>query len=213
MRKSRRAVKMVVLRLLMSKKKIAIKRLRWTIYVRPSRVDDEINNDSETQGLSTIAKGGMLNLVGLFFSLVFNFTYQFVLIRILSPAEVGLFNLGLTITGIIGLIVIFGLDRTVVRQIAYFSGKKKTEHELGVILSSFAIVLFLTIFALPICFWMIGPLTHLVFKKPELAPVLTVLLISVPFAMFTRLAMGVLQAYKLMKPLVLIEQICIPFIR
>jgi len=160
-----------------------------------------------------IAKGGVINLVGLFFSIVVNFLFQFILVRVLDPGDVGIFNLALTITGIIGLLVIFGLDRAVVRQIAYFLGKNEFERELGVTETSVGLVFLITFLVLPLSIILAHPLSTLLFRKPDLEPILRILIYSIPFVMLTRLAMGILQAYKQMKQLVLVEQIFIPFIR
>jgi O-antigen/teichoic acid export membrane protein len=131
----------------------------------------------------------------------------------LSPSQVGIFNLGLTISGIIGLVIIFGLDRAVVRQIAFYSGKGEKNLELGVISSSTVIVFILGFIFIPIFWLTIDQIALFLFRKPELAPVVKVLLLSVPFAMFTRLGMGILQAYKMMKSMVFFEQVLIPFFR
>jgi len=171
-----------------------------------------ITNSSDS-GLNAIARGGFINLAGLLFSLVSNFLYQFILVRTLSTADVGLFNLSFTIAGLIGLVVLFGLDRSVVRYVAYYWGRGDRPRELGGIVSSVSVLLLLVSFVTPL-FWLgADDVARLIFHKPELAPVLRVFVLGVPFVTLTRLLMGVLQGYKWMKPIVLIEQIYVPALR
>ncbi|MBU0512076.1 MAG: flippase [Chloroflexi bacterium] len=191
-----------------------IKRLSWVIFVfldySPEKVSTNKFRDS---GLSAIAKGGFINLIGLFFFLISNFLYQFILVRILSPADVGLFNLSSTIAGLIGLVVLFGIDRAVVRYVAYYWGKKDRERELGAVVSSVRVLLLLVFIVTPL-FWIEAEnIAIFIFKKPDLAPVLEIFILGAPFVAFTRLLMGVLQGYKQMKPMVLIEQISVPVLR
>lgn len=168
---------------------------------------------SSNSGLDAIARGGFINLIGLFFSLVSGFLYQFILVKTLTPADVGLFNLSFTISGLIGLVVLFGLDRSIVRYVAYYWGKGDRPREIGGVLSSVSILLILMSFAVPL-FWLgADDLALHLFHKPALTPILKVFVLGVPFVTLTRLLMGVLQGYKRMKPLVLIEQISVPTLR
>ena len=155
-----------------------IKRLSWVISAFLDHSPEKVStNNSRDSGLSVIAKGGFINLIGLFFLLISNFLYQFILVRMLSPADVGLFNLSFTVAGLIGLIVLFGLDRTVVRYVAYYWGKKDRERELGAVVSA-ARVLLLLIFLVTPLFW-IGAenIARFIFNKPELAPVLKIFIL------------------------------------
>ncbi len=191
-----------------------IKRLNWVIFVFLNQFPEKVlSNDSQKTGLGAIAKGGFINFIGLFFSIAANFSYQFILVRTLSTADVGLFNLSFTLTGLIGLVVLFGLDRTVVRYVVYYMGKNDRARELGTIISSTKVLLALALFVTPLFFLGAESIAQFVFKKPDLAPILRLFILGVPFVTLTRLYMGVLQGYKLMRPMVLIEQIAVPALR
>lgn len=168
---------------------------------------------SSNSGLDAIARGGFINLIGLCFSLVSGFLCQFILVKTLTPADVGLFNLSFTISGLIGLVVLFGLDRSIVRYVAYYWGKGDRPREIGGILSSVNILLVLISVTIPLFWFGADDLALHLFHKPALTPVLKVFILGVPFVTLTRLLMGVLQGYKRMKPLVLIEQISVPALR
>jgi O-antigen/teichoic acid export membrane protein len=131
----------------------------------------------------------------------------------LSTTEVGRFNLSFTVAGLIGLIVLFGMDRAVVRYVASYWSRGERSRELGITVSSITLLLLLIVVITP-TFWLgADTIAQTVFQKPELTPVLRAFILSVPFVALTRLLMGILQGYKWMKPIVLIEQIGVPTLR
>lgn len=169
--------------------------------------------NAKDTGLSAIARGGFINILGLITAFVLNFLFQLSITRTLSTADVGLYNLGFTIASLIGLLYLFGLDRTVVRFIAYYVGRNDRGRELGTIVNSLVIATLLTIVLTPF-FWSTAEfIARDIFNIPEFTSVLRVFILSVPFISITRMLIGILQAYKRMKPMVLIEQIYIPIMR
>jgi O-antigen/teichoic acid export membrane protein len=164
-------------------------------------------------GLGTIARGGVLILLGSLISILANFAYQFLLARLLGPSEVGLVNLGISVVTLVGLVIIFGLDRTVVRYVAYYMGLEDQKRELGVVGSVLIILGVSTLIVLPI-FWAASPvLANQVFGKPDLLSVLRILSLGLPFLALTRVLLGVAQAYKQMTPILIIEQVTVPTLR
>jgi O-antigen/teichoic acid export membrane protein len=163
--------------------------------------------------LGPIAKGGMLNFVGLLVATISAFIFQFILGRALSPGEVGIFNLGLTISSLVGLVMLVGLDRGVVRFIAHYLSVNDRERELGTVTSSFRILLLIMAIITPIAWFLSDDLANIIFQKPELTPVLRVFTLTLPFIAFTRWSMGVFLGYKRVKPIVFIEQIMAPVLR
>jgi len=110
--------------------------------------------------LGVIASGSLISLIGLVFSILINFSYQLYLARILSPSDLGIYNLGFTVSSLFGLAIIFGLDRSIVRFIAYYIGIKDPEREIGVILSAFRLLaLFSSIIILLI--FLAEPMPHI----------------------------------------------------
>jgi O-antigen/teichoic acid export membrane protein len=152
-------------------------------------------------------------LLGSFISILANFAYQFFLARLLGPSQVGIVNLGISVVTLVGLVMIFGLDRTVVRYVAYYRGLQDQPREVGVIPSVLIILGSTTLIVLPL-FWLVSPFLAIqVFGKPELLMVLRILSLGLPFAALTRLLLGVAQAYKQMTPILIIEQITVPALR
>jgi O-antigen/teichoic acid export membrane protein len=175
-------------------------------------VSNQLENKSVRSRLGVLASGGLISLVGLAFSIILNFAYQFYLARILNPSDFGLFNLGLTVSSLFGLAIIFGLDRSIVRFIAYYLEIKDQKREIGVILSAFRLLALFS-FAIIILILLAKPISIHVFRKPDLTIYLEIFFASSFFFLFVRLIMGVFQGYKNIKPLVGIENILIPILK
>jgi O-antigen/teichoic acid export membrane protein len=165
------------------------------------------------QGLGTIAKGGVLIIIGSFISILANFVYQFFLARLLGPSDLGILNLGISVITLVSLVMIFGLDRALVRYVTYYLGLEDRQREVGVTVSAL-IILGITVLVITPLFWIATPfLADRVFQKPELLSVLRILSLGLPFIALTRVLLGVAQAYKQMMPILGIEQIAVPVAR
>jgi O-antigen/teichoic acid export membrane protein len=164
-------------------------------------------------GLEAIAIRGGFNFIGLAVATLSTFGIQFILGKTVSPADVGIFNLGFTISSLVGLVMLMGLDRGVMRYIAHYLGLDDRQHELGVVVAAFRVLLVL-ILVIMVFFWpLLDDIVEQLFHKPELTPVLYVFTACLPFLALTRLAMGILVGYKQVKPMVVIEQILMPLLR
>lgn len=164
-------------------------------------------------GLEAIAKRGGLNFIGLVVATLSTFVFQFILGKTVSPGDVGNFNLSSTIASLIGLVMVLGLDRGVVRYIAHYAGLGDRPRELGVVVASLRLVLALILVLMLLLWPLLDEIAANLFHKPELAPLLYVFTASLPFLTFTRLAMGILVGYKRVQPMVVIEQIITPVLR
>jgi O-antigen/teichoic acid export membrane protein len=165
------------------------------------------------KNLNLIARGGVLILLGSLFSVFLNFIYQFILAKILGLTHVGIYNLGQSIFTLVSLVVLFGLDRAIVRFVAYYVTLDDQARELGSIKSSFILLSIMIFFIVPLFYMSAELLANRVFLKPDLAPVLRIFAISLPLYTSTRLVMGILQGYKWMRYIVLVEQFLVPFVR
>jgi O-antigen/teichoic acid export membrane protein len=111
------------------------------------------------------------------------------------------------------LLVIFGLDRAVVRFVAHYLGIHDRQGEVGVIISGIRLLCVTTLVFVPLFWLSIDLLTNLVFHKPDLLYVLRILGLGLPFIAFTRVLLSINQAYKQMTPYVVIEQVAVPVMR
>jgi O-antigen/teichoic acid export membrane protein len=149
-------------------------------------------------------------LFGLSFASIAKFIFQFVLAKTLSTAEVGLYNLSFTIALLGSIVLLFGLDRGIVRFVAHYQGKGDLRREYGSVISSIGIVLVLCAIFLPLYYFGVDYLSKAIFLKPELGPIIRVFVISLPFYILSQLLWGVLQGRKLFKPLIVIAQLAVP---
>jgi O-antigen/teichoic acid export membrane protein len=165
------------------------------------------------RGLEAIANRGGINFIGLSVATLSTFVFQIILGKTVSPADVGIFNLGFTVSSLLGLLMLLGLDRGVVRYVAHYSSLDDRRRELGVVVASLRMLLALVLVILLISWPLVDDISERLFHKPELAPVLYIFIASLPFLALTRLAMGILVGYKQVKPMVAIEQILMPVLR
>ena len=98
-----------------------------------------IGQDGQTFSDTTllrVAKGSVLIFLGMLLARVFGLLRQFLVIRMLSPADYGLFALGLTIVTVIVSVGSLGLYLGAQRFIAYFMEKEDYPKVKGTIQSS-----------------------------------------------------------------------------
>ena len=176
-------------------------------------VSIEKEDNLEGAGLGLIAKGGALILIGSLASILANFAFQFLIARLLGPAEVGNINLGISIITLVSLVIVFGLDRAVVRYVAFYLGLSDRLHEVGVIASVLCILAITTLIVTPLFFISADFLANLVFNKPDLLIILQIMGLGLPFIALTRVLLGIAQAYKQMTPILAIDQIAVPVSR
>lgn len=173
----------------------------------------ETEDKSEGVGLGIIAKGGALILIGSLISIIANFAYQFLLARLLGPAEVGNINLGISVITLVSLVMVFGLDRAVVRYVAHYLGLSDRLREVGVIVSVLRVLTITTLIVTPLFLISADFLANKVFHKPDLQIVFQIMGLGLPFIALTRVLLGIAQAYKKMTPILAIDQIAVPIFR
>lgn len=168
---------------------------------------------ARTGDLKTIARGGGISLTGQITALVLALLYQLVLARTLGPANVGILSLGLSIIGITRILTVFGLHRGVLRFVTLYQGSGDKARAAGTIQNSVRFTLIISLIATPLLVLGAGYLAENAFGKPELAPVLRILALSLPFAALTELFLAVAQAFKRVEFTPLIEQMLVPVLK
>lgn len=139
------------------------------VFKPPSREafdnDKPVSEDIVQSALGSVAKGGALILVGILCFKLFNFIRQFAIIRILSPAEYGLFSLGMTVITIYMIFGNLGLHSGSQRYIAFFQARDEEPRTRGIILSALRIVFFTATAITVVSLFLASPLADL-FNKP-----------------------------------------------
>lgn len=171
---------------------------------------EEVNN---IQNLTTIAKGGGISLIGALSAIVTSVIYQLLIARMLGPSKVGILNLGVSVASLVGVLVVFGLDKSVIRFVAKYSSLGDQAREMGAIRTSIRVLLISIVIVTPIFWGGADLLAKNVFNKPELTPILKVLALSTPFIAATSLLMAITQAVKRMEFRPLVQQISVPALK
>jgi len=169
-------------------------------------------HDVSHQGLTTILHGSLIGLAGLVSSTLFSIGLQFFLARSLGPGQLGLFNLGLSVAGLLAVVATFGLDNSVIRLVAGYLGQKDQSRELGAIVSIFILFCAINVFLIPLALIIAPVLAQDIFHKPDLTPVLHLLFLSVPLIVASKLCMSVLQSYKRLEYKAIIDRFLAPAI-
>ncbi len=130
--------------------------------------------------LRRVAKGTVFVLIGTFVGMLLAFLARVVLVRSISTAEYGIFSLAIAGVGLITVVSELGLPGGIIRNIAFFRGKKDFGRVLGIIFSSFQLGIITSLVLFAVFFFLSDFLSVNVFHNPALTSVLKVLLIIAP---------------------------------
>ncbi len=160
-------------------------------------------------GVKRLAAGTGIALSGRFLGRGLRLLVDIVLARILGPKQFGLYAIGWTVTRIVTLISPLGLNSGVIR----FGSRYWKEDDAGfkgVILQSLITAALSSIVLGALCFGSATWLSHAVFKKPELVPVLRWFALSFPLVALLTVAAASTRISQRMKFSVLAEDISQP---
>lgn len=170
----------------------------------------EIEPQEHTENLTRIATGAEIGLVGGIAGYGLNYAFMLLAARTLGADTYGLFVLGLTIAQVSSLVALIGLDQTAVRYGALYLAQEDEARTKGTIL--FAVLASLVssiVFALAA--WSLADLMAVdLFGKPDLAPVLRLLSISIPAFSLSAAALAATQAFKTMRYTVCVNSVFRP---
>ena len=122
----------------------------------------------------------------------------------------GLFFLGLAVLKICEVLSTAGLHRGVLRFIAVHMGEHDTARTKGDIIFSLRTTLLISILLAAGIFLAARPLSHLIFHKPGLVPVLQLFSLAVPFTAVTTILLFSTQGFKLMQYRVYVRELFEP---
>jgi O-antigen/teichoic acid export membrane protein len=174
---------------------------------------ESVEAKSETTHLRIIARGSGVGLVGIATLKLLTLLFQLVLARGLGPSAVGVFSLALSVTTLAVVLALSGLHRGVLRFVAHYNAIGDPARSVGTIRAA------LTVFAVSsvsIALTLIGGagfIARSIFHEPRLAPILLVLVLSVPFIGLMQLMTSVLQALRQVRYKVIVESLAHPVLR
>lgn len=146
-----------------------------------------------------VARGAGYNFFGALSRSLLGFVAVFVLARILSASEMGLFFLGLNILTFAAIIGIAGLDAGLRRFISIAHGHKDAAAAWSYFRTAVAIAVPINLFLAVILVAGAGYLGRMIFDKPELSSIIRTLTPYLIFHVAAEILLSVTQGYKHMK--------------
>ncbi|ADJ13679.1 flippase [Halalkalicoccus jeotgali] len=148
--------------------------------------------------------GGSIVFVGEMFGLGLSFLSTLVIGRLLGPGGYGAIALGSAALATVSTLVLLGMHTGVGRFLPRYDDP---ERRRGVLVSAFQLVLPLSILSGAGLILLAEPIATRAFGDPNVAPVLRVFGLAMPFASVEKLAVGGIQGVKRTFPKVLVENV------
>ncbi|MFP4403299.1 MAG: oligosaccharide flippase family protein [Candidatus Woesearchaeota archaeon] len=149
----------------------------------------------DNTALKEFIRGGGATFITLAIASILSFFYKLILARTYAPSEYGLFEMLITILGIITIIGAFGLNGGLNRFIPLYKDKKN-EYIRGYIKTVFTIQIITSILASVLLILCAKNIT-LFFNFPEIfTKMLYIIAIIIPFRIFNAVFLLILMAYK-----------------
>ncbi len=154
-----------------------------------------------------VAREGSIVLVGGVVGRALAYLFNVFLARTIGADGLGLFTLGLTVTGLPAILSLLGLGQGVVRFGVTFAEAGQKGKVKDVLLKSLRVSLANSLFIALLFVLLAGPIADRIFGKPELAPLLRLLALSLPLTVVRRLLLDTTRAFKLTWITVLVERL------
>jgi len=155
----------------------------------------EYNKDLGT-GLKLLVKSSLIVFVFLFLSKLLFYIYRLIIARSFGPEVYGLFSLALIILLWFVSLSSLGFDQGLLRFISLYRGKKQNENIRYLSRFTIRILLFLSIFAGFLLFFLSDIIAIQVFHNENLTFFLKVFSFTIPLYIFANLFLAILRAYE-----------------
>lgn len=149
--------------------------------------------------LATIVKGAGITFIGKMAEVVIKYIYMIVIARMLGVESFGLFMLGFTIMSLAGLISRLGLESGVIKYVSLYNGVSDRPRMKGAIVQSLKFSILTSIIIGLVFLLMSSFLSVHIFKKPQLAHVLIILTLSIPFLTLSVVTLAATRGFQVMK--------------
>lgn len=131
--------------------------------------------------LPSLVKGAAINLTGTMTGKVLAFAYTFLLARMLTAGDVGLYFLSLTVFQFIGTVAVFGLNAGMVRFIPIYRARRDRQSADATVQFGLWLSMTLGVLAAAGLALFSHPLAARAFDKPELARLFVAIAPALPF--------------------------------
>jgi O-antigen/teichoic acid export membrane protein len=168
---------------------------------------DEARIDPDTR---SIVKNAGIGVAGQGVFILLRFAVNIIITRTIGPDSYGIFVLAMTVIAFVEILAQFGLENTMVRYIAQYKAAEDRPRIRGTLLGGIGLVTLASIIFAVGVYASADILAVWIYHKPDLAPVLRILAIALPFSSLTVILMGALQGAKRIKFKVMVQRIQIP---
>jgi O-antigen/teichoic acid export membrane protein len=151
---------------------------------------------SQEETLKQIARGAGIIFISTFIMYAIKFIYRIVIARYLGPADYGLLSLGIMLLNIGVLISVIGLNEGIVRNIAYYNGKKDKKRVKGTFLAAFKISMSLSILISITFLFFSDKISIYFFHNTKLIPILSIFSLIIPLYTLLIMATNAILAFK-----------------
>ncbi|SFG17582.1 Membrane protein involved in the export of O-antigen and teichoic acid [Halopelagius inordinatus] len=158
----------------------------------------------------SLFKGGGLVIIGMGIELGTAFIAKLFMARILGVSSYGGISIGTTLITFASMLTVLGLQTGAGRFLPRYD---TIEDKKGIIVSAIQIVGPVSLVIGGVLFASSGYLATNVFDDSSLTPILQIASITVPFAAFVTLAVGVLQGTEEVMPKVIMKHVSLPVVR
>ena len=154
--------------------------------------------DSKDDSLRKLGKGALYVFLGVIFSKFIGYLFKFVTAR-LGTDQYGILSLGIMVYGVFSIALVFGLDYGVTRFTAYYLGENSKGKIKSLLKFVFPLVLISSILGSVVMFLASNFVAVNLFHTPELAIVLKIFALAVPFDCLRGILLGVIKGFKNLK--------------
>jgi O-antigen/teichoic acid export membrane protein len=159
------------------------------------------------------ARGGGITFVGKLVTLASRLIIAFILARLLGATQLGLYNLAVSAIWVASGVALFGLDTAMTRYVAIFANRRDEAGLWGTLQIGLGVTTFLSI-VIGICLFVFSDtIAEQRFHEPDLAPLLRLASLIVPFLTLSTTAGAATQGFKKMRHAAIARDIVQPLIR
>lgn len=152
------------------------------------------------------AKGGSIIFIGKLFVFISGFFTAFILARYLGAEHYGLYKLAITTVAIASSLTLSGLDIGLIRYVSIFFNRNDVAKLWGTLQIGIGVPLLLSILASLILFVFAEFIATSIFHEPELAPLLRLGCVFIPFITLNALFVSTSKGFNRMQDLVIADR-------
>jgi O-antigen/teichoic acid export membrane protein len=157
--------------------------------------------------LNTLLKGAGTVFIGTILGNVLGFLIMILIVRIISPAEFGVYSLAIVICGIFIQIAMLGINEGSARFVAYYRGKDQEPEMHQVVILSVQLTLAAGIIIAILVFFSAGFIADTLLHEPGLTVPLQVMACTIPFSVLTTIFLSITRGLELINPGIFFQNI------